>query len=176
MKVTTNGLIRASGIAALAAGLLFVVIQPLHPADVLTSATTPAWSIIHQATCLMLVLFLAGLHRHLRQPGRRGRVARSRRVHRAEPGAPDHRGVHLRRGVHRADPRGDVTRLRHRSAGHGRGRAVQPRSRFTAEYLLDLSALFLGGCIVFGIATIRPGSCPVPRPRCSPSGSSFPPP
>ena len=61
MKVTTNGLIRASGIAALAAGLLFVVIQPLHPADVLTSATTPAWSIIHQATCLMLVLFLAGL-------------------------------------------------------------------------------------------------------------------
>ena len=61
MKVTTNGLIRASGIAALAAGLLFVVIQPLHPADELTSVTTPAWSIIHQATCLMLVLFLAGL-------------------------------------------------------------------------------------------------------------------
>jgi hypothetical protein len=33
----------------------------LHPADALTSVTTPAWTIIHQASCLMLVLFLAGL-------------------------------------------------------------------------------------------------------------------
>src|SRR5262245_14905824 len=61
MKVTTNGLIRASGAAAIAAGLLFVVIQPLHPADVIASVTTPAWSIVHQASCVMLVLFLAGL-------------------------------------------------------------------------------------------------------------------
>jgi len=61
MKVTTNRLIRASGFAAIAAGLLFVVIQPLHPADALASVTTPAWSLVHQATCLMLVLFLAGL-------------------------------------------------------------------------------------------------------------------
>lgn len=61
MKVTTNGLIRASGIAALAAGLLFVVIQPLHPADTLTSVASPSWSAVHQATCLMLILFVAGI-------------------------------------------------------------------------------------------------------------------
>jgi hypothetical protein len=61
MKVTVNGLIRASGIAAIVAGLLFVVIQPLHPGDELTSVVAPAWSTIHQATCVMLVLFLAGL-------------------------------------------------------------------------------------------------------------------
>jgi hypothetical protein len=61
MKVTTNGLIRASGIAAIAAGLMFVIIQPLHPADTLTAVTTPVWSLIHQASSLMLVLFLAGL-------------------------------------------------------------------------------------------------------------------
>lgn len=61
MKVTTNGLIRASSIAAVAAGLLFVVIQPLHPADTLTSVATPSWSVVHQATCLMLILFVAGI-------------------------------------------------------------------------------------------------------------------
>lgn len=61
MRVTTNGLIQASGIASVVAGLLFVVIQPLHPADELTSVTGPIWSIVHQASCLMLILFLAGL-------------------------------------------------------------------------------------------------------------------
>src|SRR5215210_9196765 len=61
MKVTATGLIRSGSIAALVAGLLFVVIQPLHPADALTSVTAPAWSFIHAATCLMLVLFVAGV-------------------------------------------------------------------------------------------------------------------
>jgi hypothetical protein len=61
MKITANRLIRASGLAALAAGLLFVVIQPLHPSDAVSAVVTPAWSIVHQASCLMLILFLAGL-------------------------------------------------------------------------------------------------------------------
>ena len=61
MKVTAPGLIRSTGVAAIAAGLLFVVIQPIHPPETLQSVTTPAWSVIHQASCVMLVLFLAGL-------------------------------------------------------------------------------------------------------------------
>lgn len=61
MKVTTNGLVRATGIAAIAAGLLFVVIQPLHPDDVLASVTTDAWAIVHYATLAMLALFIVGV-------------------------------------------------------------------------------------------------------------------
>ncbi|HSK92820.1 MAG TPA: hypothetical protein VLA76_02035 [Candidatus Angelobacter sp.] len=61
MRVTTNGLIRATGVAAILAGLLFVIIQPLHPDDVLASVTTDAWAIIHYATLVMLALFVIGI-------------------------------------------------------------------------------------------------------------------
>ena len=61
MKITAPGLIRSTGVAAIAAGLLFVVIQPIHPPDTLASVTTPAWSLIHQGTLLMTLLFLAGI-------------------------------------------------------------------------------------------------------------------
>ena len=61
MKVTPGGLIRSTGVAAIAAGLLFVVIQPLHPDDVLASVTTDAWAVIHYATLAMLALFVVGV-------------------------------------------------------------------------------------------------------------------
>lgn len=61
MKVTTAGLIRATGIAAILAGLMFVVIQPLHPDDLLASVTTDAWTVIHYATLAMLTLFVIGV-------------------------------------------------------------------------------------------------------------------
>jgi hypothetical protein len=43
------------------AGLLFVAIQPLHPADTLASVTTPAWSQIHYLTLAMEGLFVFGI-------------------------------------------------------------------------------------------------------------------
>jgi hypothetical protein len=61
MRVTTSGLIRSTGIAAIVAGLMFVVIQPLHPDDVLASVSTDAWAIIHYATLAMLTLFVVGV-------------------------------------------------------------------------------------------------------------------
>ena len=61
MKATPSGVIRATGIAAIVAGLLFVIIQPLHPADALTSVSTDAWAIIHYATLVMLTLFIVGI-------------------------------------------------------------------------------------------------------------------
>jgi hypothetical protein len=61
MKVTSSGVIRSTGIAAVVAGLMFVAIQPLHPDDVLASVTTDAWAIIHYATMLMLTLFVVGI-------------------------------------------------------------------------------------------------------------------
>jgi hypothetical protein len=43
------------------AGILFVVIQPIHPPDTLSSVTTSTWSIIHSLTIAMCVLGLFGL-------------------------------------------------------------------------------------------------------------------
>lgn len=46
MKPTSVALIRWSGLAAMAAGIIFAGIQPIHPADVLSSVSTDAWAII----------------------------------------------------------------------------------------------------------------------------------
>ncbi len=61
MKVTTPGLVRATAVAAVVAGLMFVAIQPLHPDDTLASVTTDAWATIHVATLVMLALFVVGV-------------------------------------------------------------------------------------------------------------------
>jgi len=65
MKPTAAKLIRWSGLAAMAAGIIFVVIQPIHPLDVLASVTTPQWVIIQSvkaAMCLLGLLGMAGLY------------------------------------------------------------------------------------------------------------------
>jgi hypothetical protein len=50
-----------AAIAAVLAGLTFMIIQPLHPADTVASATTTAWAIVHYATMAMLLLFVTGI-------------------------------------------------------------------------------------------------------------------
>ena len=45
MKITTSKLIRWSGLSAMVAGIIFMAIQPFHPADVLSSVNTSAWAI-----------------------------------------------------------------------------------------------------------------------------------
>ena len=61
MKITAAKLIRWAGFSAMAAGILFVVIQPLHPSDTLTSVTTSTWTVIHSLTIAMSVLGLVGV-------------------------------------------------------------------------------------------------------------------
>lgn len=155
MNVTADGLIRASGIAALAAGLLFVLIQPLHPADTVTTVTTPAWSIIHQASCLMLVLFLAGLTgiyaRQVEEAGwlgLGGYVALSLGL--LITAAFTFVEAFIEPILAGASP-AFVSGLL--------GMVEGVASDFDLGALPTIysvsSALFLGGCIVFGIATIR---------------------
>jgi len=60
MKVTPAGLSRSAGISAVVAGLLFVVIQPIHPHDTLASVTTNVWATIHYLTLAMALLFVVG--------------------------------------------------------------------------------------------------------------------
>ena len=61
MKVTASSLIRWSGLAALVAGIIFAVIQPIHPPDVVASFTTGAWAIITPLKTAMCLLFLIGI-------------------------------------------------------------------------------------------------------------------
>src|SRR4028118_751073 len=73
MKPTASSLIRWAGLSAMVAGIIFVVIQPIHPLDVLSSVTTTQWVIIQSlktAMCLLGLLGLAGLYaRQVKETG-----------------------------------------------------------------------------------------------------------
>ena len=65
MKITTSKLIRWAGLPAMAAGIIFIVIQPIHPPDVLSSVTTSTWAIVTSlktAMCLLGLLGITGLY------------------------------------------------------------------------------------------------------------------
>jgi hypothetical protein len=61
MTFTAHDLLQWTGLAALAAGVIFAGIQPIHPADVLGSVTTGTWVIIISFKLLMCFLFLIGI-------------------------------------------------------------------------------------------------------------------
>ena len=61
MKITPSRLIRWSGLAAVAAGIIFAGIQPMHPPDFLPSVTTSAWAIIITLKWAMCLFFLVGI-------------------------------------------------------------------------------------------------------------------
>lgn len=58
--MNAKSLIRWAGVAAIGAGVIFAVIQPIHPPDELASVTTSAWAIITTAKTVMCLLFLLG--------------------------------------------------------------------------------------------------------------------
>jgi hypothetical protein len=65
MKITASKVIRWSGLSAMVAGVIFAVIQPIHPPDVVSSVNTSAWAIItffKTAMCLLLLLGITGLY------------------------------------------------------------------------------------------------------------------
>lgn len=60
MKITNSGLIRLAGLAAIAGGLIFAGIQPIHPPDELASVTTGLWAIIISLKLAMCLFFMIG--------------------------------------------------------------------------------------------------------------------
>lgn len=78
MKPTAASLIRWSGLAAMVAGITFAGIQPIHPADVVSSVTTDAWAIItplKTVMCLLMLLGIVGIYaRQLNKAGWLGLV------------------------------------------------------------------------------------------------------
>lgn len=61
MKITTSSLTRWAGLAAMAAGVIFAGIQPIHPPDFLSSVTTSTWAIFMPVKMVMCLLFLIGM-------------------------------------------------------------------------------------------------------------------
>ena len=65
MKITNSSLIRYAGLAAMVSGILFIVIQTIHPTDVLSQVTTDRWAIVHYlsiAMCLFGMLGITGIY------------------------------------------------------------------------------------------------------------------
>lgn len=61
MTTTATKLIRWAGLAAMMAGVLFIVIQPIHPPETLSSVTTDAWAIVAYLTIAMALFGLIGV-------------------------------------------------------------------------------------------------------------------
>ena len=61
MSITTTSLSRSAGLSAVAAGLLFIVIQLVHPHEDVAAVTTTAWIVVALLTMAMSVLLLIGI-------------------------------------------------------------------------------------------------------------------
>ncbi len=81
MSITTSTITRGAGIAAALSGLIYIVIQLIHPADEVSSLTTQAWVTVHSLSLSfgMAVLGMVGLTgiylRQVRQFGLLGLIA-----------------------------------------------------------------------------------------------------
>jgi hypothetical protein len=60
-RPTAAALIRWSGLAAVAGGLIFAGIQPIHPPDYLASVTTATWATFMYFKLAMCLFFLIGI-------------------------------------------------------------------------------------------------------------------
>ncbi len=61
MKITGSKMIRVSGLAAMGAGILYMMIQAIHPLDVLSSVTTAQWATTHYLSIVMDLLAMLGV-------------------------------------------------------------------------------------------------------------------
>jgi hypothetical protein len=61
VKITAPILIRWAGLAAMVAGVCFVVLGLLHPPNVLSSGTTTRWTIVHSLALAMSLFGLLGI-------------------------------------------------------------------------------------------------------------------
>jgi hypothetical protein len=61
VNTSASNLIRLAGLSAMAAGALFVLVQMIHPPELLSSVTTGSWVIVHCLSVAMCVLWLLGI-------------------------------------------------------------------------------------------------------------------
>ena len=61
MSITTSTLTRGAAVAAALAGLAYIVIQFIHPADAVASLSTQRWVVVHSLSFSEAVLALVGV-------------------------------------------------------------------------------------------------------------------
>ena len=61
MTITPSGLLRAAGLSAAASGLLFALVQLIHPLETVANVDTGAWVGTHYLSILMCVLGMVGV-------------------------------------------------------------------------------------------------------------------
>ena len=61
MSITTSTLTRGAAVAAALAGLIYIVIQFIHPADVVASLSTQRWEVVHILSLAEAVLAIIGV-------------------------------------------------------------------------------------------------------------------
>ncbi|MCY7289535.1 MAG: hypothetical protein LH624_15150 [Cryobacterium sp.] len=61
MSITTSTLTRGAAVAAALAGLAYIVIQFIHPADAVASLSTQRWVVVHSLSFAEAVLALVGV-------------------------------------------------------------------------------------------------------------------
>jgi len=61
MSITASTLTRAAAIALAIAGVIFILIQPLHPHEDVASITTGTWFVVHILSLTMAAFGLAGI-------------------------------------------------------------------------------------------------------------------
>lgn len=78
MIITASKLTRTAGLCAIAAGVLYVLVQFIHPHETSANVTTTQWKVTHVLTVTMAVLALAGITgmyaRQVRQAGLLGLI------------------------------------------------------------------------------------------------------
>jgi hypothetical protein len=167
MIITTSTLTKAAGVSALLSGLLFIVIQAIHPQENAATVTGNPWVVVGCMTIAMAVLGLVGVSgiyfRQVRESGLPGLIGYlmfasfylattawafvevfvlPQVADEAPQFVDDFLGVPA--GV---SPQGDVGTL--------------------PLLVTAVSALYLVGGLVFGVAVYRPGQWRPWPPRCS---------
>ena len=61
MKITTSNLLRWAGLAAMLAGLCYMLVGVFHPPNVASSVTGTRWQIVHVLACAMCFFAVLGM-------------------------------------------------------------------------------------------------------------------
>ena len=161
MTVTTTSLTRAAGVAAAAAGAIFIGVQIGHPQLNLTSITDDGRL---RPGLLQGPDVRAGRgrhHRHVPEPGPPQRSPRTRRLPGVRRGLPLDHVHHLPRRLRRADPRRHQSGLR-----QGRHRpGHQPRHRHRRRRSSGYGVEGPGRPLPGRRRPLRHRALPRPRPR-----------
>ena len=176
MTVTTDRLTRAAGVAAAAAGAIFIGVQINHPHAGRRPPSPPPRCLIRESVEGRDGRAGAGRHhRHVPEPGPPQRRPRARRLPRARRRLPrDHVRHPFTRRVRPADRRQDQPRLRqgrHRRWPPARGTAPATSEPWAWCAQVQASATWPAGCSSASPCS-APASSPAGPPCCSPPVAS----